>query len=619
MTAKVRKLSKLRLRYKNLAKVGLANLALVGIAGVSTRAHADTTTMITRMERDMRAMQQQIQQLKQKQDVENRRVRAQLERQRVLLESNPYAPRDRMVEGDDLSELAGINTGLNLPGTMGGNHQMNNDVLGVELSKLAKPRVGDTPFAEITSTPPAHPDLYGPLRRGQLQIGDARITLGGFLEADGLWRSSDTGSDVWTPLSAIPAQSSPYAHINEFRESSRASRLSALVEGMITKQLEADAYIEVDFGAAATSSNGRGTNAYSLRMRNAYGELKDFKHGWYVLGGQSWSLMTLSHYGMFARNEEIPLTVDQSYVAGFNYTRNAQFRLIKMFKDNLYGVGLSVESPSTVLQNGENDSGLAGGKCTGKPGDTGNVTCRNGAGINNPLTYYATDVAPDVIGKITADPKWGHFEISGVMRFFHDRARAGTPYAHNHTRIAGGGGGGLLIPLFNNKLHFRASGIVGTGVGRYGASGLPDYTTYGAGGGPQALPEASWMVGVYGRPHPRLQLYAYAGADTVLSRKYSGTKYGYGNPNYNMSGCQTQGSPALSCQAGDNIHWVGEATGGFWFTAFKGDYGSVLTGAQYAHIQVNGYSGKGGTDGRYHRGHTDADMVFFSLRYLPFS
>lgn len=606
LAIKVRRLLKLRFCCTNSIKISLVNLALVGAVGVPTCAHADTATMLARMERDMRAMRQQVQELKQKQALENRRVRAQLERQRIVLEANPYSLRDSLLQRDDLSELAGIDTSSDqlLSGSSGGN-QPTNGILGTNLSKLAKPHVGDTANAILTSTPSVHPDLYGPLHRGQIQIGDARLTLGGFLEAAGIWRSRNMGSDNLTSsLPGVPMPNSPYHNIAEFHESSRASRLSSLLEGMITKKLEADAYIEVDFDASAASSNGRGTNAYSLRMRNAYGELKDFKHGWYLLAGQNWSMLTLSHNGMFARDEEVLITIDQANVAGFNYTRAPQLRIFKMFKDNLFGVGLSIESPSAVLQ---------GSACTGRS-CASVVTNRKGAGINNPLTYYATDIAPDVIGKITADPQWGHVEISGVMRFFHDRSIGGAPHAHNHTSIAGGIGGGFEIPLFHNKAHIRASGLVGEGIGRYGASELTDYT-YGANGKPQPLPEASFVFGGHWHPHPSIIFFAYAGMDTVLSRKYSnnnGNFYGYGNPNYNMSGCQIPGTAVSTCQAGSNIHWVREATGGLWYTALKTDFGSILTGAQYAHVQVDGYSGKGG------HGHTDADMFLFSVRGLLF-
>ena len=108
-------------------------------------------------------------------------------------------------------------------------------------------------------------------------------------------------------------------------------------------------------------------------------------------------------------------------------------------------------------------------------------------------------MAPDLIGKITFDPGWGHYEIFGIGRFAHETVYPGvttnsTKYggqkdiatgaavvasstvagAYENSIALGGGGGSLRVPLIANKLTFGAKGLFGPGVGRYGDTTLSD-------------------------------------------------------------------------------------------------------------------------------------------------
>ncbi|MXV45241.1 hypothetical protein GS501_09370 [Saccharibacter sp. 17.LH.SD] len=566
----------------------VASTALAAL--IPTKSHAaGSADAISIMEKQIHKMQSQLALMKRQQAAENQRIRAELKRQREMIEADPYTPRAHLLD-TSYSPMRRSADGFATD-------------FGTNITNIIAPaRTASTPYGELTATPPAHPDLYGPLRRGQFQIGGIRITLGGYLEAATLWRSRNTGSDISTGFNAIPWGNQPAHHMSEFHQTERQSRLAALVEGMLTKKLEADAYIETDFQGSGSSSNSRQSNSYVLRTRVFYGELKDKADGLYFLGGQNWSLITLFNKGMLARDEQTPLVIEAQYVPGFNWTRNTQIRVVKTFgKQERYAVGLSVENPSSV----------PAGKAYTQPGEV--ITDRvKGTNINNPDTYYTTDPAPDLIAKIAADPGWGHYELTGVMRFFRDRTSV-PGSGNNHTTIAGGGGGGMVLPLINKKLYFQASGLVGTGLGRYGTSNLPDYT-YNRNGGTAPLPEANLLLGLYGDPTTNLRLYVYGGAETVMSRRAfdeDGKSYGYGNRDYIMTGCHTELSSA--CAAAENVRTVAQATTGFWYTAAKGDYGTLRIGGQYAHTYIQAFSGIGG------KPHTNADMVFMSLRYMPFN
>ncbi|WP_249110436.1 hypothetical protein [Neokomagataea anthophila] len=550
----------------------LATSALALLGGLTPRAHAADQMEV--MERQIRAMQAQLSSMKKEHAEEVKRARAVLAHQREDAENNPYGTRSTMI-------------GQNGKGSW-----------AVAQPTLAPARTAGTPYGEITGTPAAHSSLYGPLRRGQIQVGGVRITLGGFAEAAGIWRSRNTGSDISTGYNAIPWGNSSTYNMTEFHQTERQSRLAALVEGMITPKLEADGYVETDFQGAGSASNSRQSNSYVLRSRVFYGELKDKADDLQILGGQSWSLITLYNKGLSARDEQIPLTIEAQYVPGFNWTRNSQVRIVKGFDNSRYHVALSLENPSSVP--------------AGTPLQS-NVTYRvTGTNVNNPDTWYATDIAPDVITKFAADPGWGHYELTGLLRFFHDRVSA-TGAGQNHTTIAGGGGGGMILPIIDKKLYFQASGLAGVGLGRYGTSNIPDFT-FSPTGAPKALPEANILFGVYGNPTKALKLYGYAGAERVTSREAftsGGKAYGYGSPLANMTGCNTEMSTL--CAASSNVRTVAQATAGFWYDYMKGDYGTVRIGGQYSYTYVDSFSGVGG------RPHTDDNMVMMSLRYMPFN
>ncbi|WP_148301013.1 hypothetical protein [Asaia platycodi] len=232
-----------------------------------------------------------------------------------------------------------------------------------------------------------------------------------------------------------------------------------------------------------------------LRERVFYGQLIDDADELTLLGGQNWSLLTMFNHGMRARDEQVPLSIDAQYIPGFNWTRNTQIRLVKGFDHGRYNVGVSVENPQQVIAVGSGGQYLPAGATSG--------TYQNaGVNVNNPSTNYSTDIAPDIIGKLAADPGWGHYELTGLLRFAHSRVSY-TGTGQSSTKVAGGGGGGLILPVEkSHKIFFQASGLVGTGIGRYGTSNIPD-VTIDQKGQVKPMPAANVLVGLYGNATKR--------------------------------------------------------------------------------------------------------------------
>lgn len=435
--------------------------------------------------------------------------------------------------------------------------------------------------------------------KGQFNVGRISITLGGYVEMAGIFRSRNETADISSNFGSIPWMNNPNAHINEFHQTERQSRFSALVGSDINSTMSVSGYTELDFQGAGSSSNSRQSNSYVLRSRLMYGEFEDRGHDFYVMGGQAWSLATLFKQGMGMRSEQIPLVIDAQYVPGFTWTRNTGVRFVKGFHNHEYHIGLAIENPQSIW----------GGTNYIAPGQK--ITYNNPGGqVENSTTSYSTDVAPDIILKGTADPKFGHFEAFGLLRFLHDRVSS-VGSGKSHTAVAGGGGGGMVIPIIKKKFEFQASGLAGYGVGRYGTSNLSDATTR-LNGAPAPLPEAQALVGLLGHPTKALDIYAYGGIEQIMARSsfsVGGKPYGYGNSAFNVAGCNVEISP-LACNA--NISRVAQGTVGFWWRYFQGDYGTLAVGAQFSHTSVKAFSGIGGTP------HTDDNMAFISLRYMPF-
>ncbi len=469
------------------------------------------------------------------------------------------------------------------------------------------------PYVYVGGVPT--PVLYaGPkLKQGQFQLGGIRVTLGGFIAAESIFRTRNETADISSNYNnSIPYPSSPNYHTPEFRETARQSRIALLAEGNPDSVTTLTGYYEADFNAAGTSSNSVESNSYVLRERQLYATYARKDLDFYVLGGQSWSLLTMNKVGITPRQEDVPLTIDAQYVPGFVWTRNPGLRFVKGFDNDLVDVGLSFESPQAAYYTGGNGTGSLSGTV---------LSTNAGAATLNSDTTYSDDIAPDTIAKVTADPGWGHYELFGVARFLHDRITpaAGGNSGRNNTVLAGGGGGGAVLPVIKGKLDLQGNILAGEGIGRYGSAGLPD-ATFSQHGAPVPLPEVIAMVGLVGHPIKPIDLYAYVGTEQIThSKAYTENRkgYGYGSPLYSNVGCDFEqpipasgASLARPCTA--NTSGVTQGAIGVWWRFLKGDYGTMQTGAEVSYTRKNAFDGVGGSP------KTDDTMVFFSFRYLPF-
>ncbi|HEY0760520.1 MAG TPA: hypothetical protein VGD59_14815 [Acidisarcina sp.] len=436
---------------------------------------------------------------------------------------------------------------------------------------------------------------------------------GSFLAAETVWRQKAVGGDINTPFTSIPLDHSDAAHLSEFYGTGRQSRVALLAEGKLANSTMRGFY-EADWLSAGVTSNNNQSNSYTMRQRQLWAQA-EFGHGWTVTGGQMWSLATETKVGMNNRSENLPMTIDAQYTAGFVWARQYGFRVVKKFGNTLWA-GVSAENAETLNIGGTTPANIL----IGGPG--------TGGGLYNLNANYSFNIAPDFVAKVVLEPRFGgHYEVFAIGRFFRDRiypngtgTAASSVGAFNDSTTGGGLGGSLRVPTFRKRLDVGVKGLWGQGIGRYGSSTLADSTLNPS--GQLALLHGFSALGTLElHATPKLDIYANYGGDYVGRRAYATsatTGEGYGSPLFVNTGCGTEPVPGGSflpntpskCAA--NNRDVQEFTMGYWFDFYKGPKGRLRQGLQYADFNRQTWSGVGGAP------KAQDNMFWTSFRYyLP--
>ena len=136
-------------------------------------------------------------------------------------------------------------------------------------------------------------------------------------------------------------------------------------------------------------------------------------------------------------------------------------------------------------------------------------------------------------------------------------------------------------------------GLAGQGIGRYGASALPDVTLDPTDGRMLPLRAAHLFAGIEAHTKTRLDLYGYIGneyAGRYAAVSPTGGPAGYGSPLVSYQGCTNEVAMNTCNGANRNIQ---EATVGYWYRLFKGPFGTVQYGNQLVYMRRTLWSGVG--------------------------
>jgi hypothetical protein len=466
-----------------------------------------------------------------------------------------------------------------------------------------------------------------------LYLGGMSITPGGFLELASVTRDHFIGADIATPFGNIPFANVPSSHTAEFRLSARRSRLSFLTLGDVDPATHLSGWGEFDFLGDAQTGNSNESNSFNPRIRQLYMTVDQDDFGAHLLAGQAWTLATMNLVGIVPRTENTPLVIDDQYVPGFTWARQPQIRVTKDFDQTLW-FALSAENPQTTF-GGTTPTLVDTGaiiSTVGAAGATFPQTSIVGGSLFNNANALSLNQMPDIIGKVAWDPviadRTIHMEGFGIFRNFQDRVIfpvGAAPFRfapgilnHNLDVAGGGAGGSILVPIVPKVLEVQFSGMTGRGIGRYGASQLPD-VTFNSDGSLAPIQETMLLAGLTWHAIPGLDFYTYAGEE-VQGNKFGfsspgpHTAFGWGNPAFVNTGCNIEffgtGTGPFACTG--NTRLVRQITGGFWDTIYKGPFGRLAGGLQYSFTQKFGFNGIGGAPER------NENTFFTSLRYYPF-
>ena len=122
-----------------------------------------------------------------------------------------------------------------------------------------------------------------------------KVTLGGFVAAETVWRQHNMVNDIGTAFATTPYPFSPLYNEHEFHGTARQSRISLLVEGNIDPYQKLSGYYESDFLGVGNTSNYNQSNSWAPRLRHAYFTYDNTGWGgwgFHILAGQTWSLAT---------------------------------------------------------------------------------------------------------------------------------------------------------------------------------------------------------------------------------------------------------------------------------------------------------------------------------------
>ena len=418
-----------------------------------------------------------------------------------------------------------------------------------------------------------------------------RLQPGGFLEFAGIYRNHYQGNDIASSY-AIPFPNNRPSHTSEGRFTARQSRLSLLAQGKASNDVTLSMYGEFDFLGGAQTANSNESNSYNPRIRNVYGTVDWNKgdHGWHVLAGQNWSLVTLNNKGITPRNEQMPPQIDAQYIPGFTWARQPQIRLTGDFLDHKLWVAVSAENPATTF------AGSIPGTVTNIAPAGSGFDAANNLSLNH---------IPDFVGKVAYEGMLGdrslHLEAFALSRTF-------TAHLNGAGDVNKGGygfGGGIILQIVPKLFDVQFSGMVGKGIGRYGSAQLPDMA-FAADGSIHPIKEFMLLGGATVHATPKLDLYAFAGEERASSNDLGGG-YGIGLIAANNSGCYVEGGTCAG-----NTRRVAQITAGFWQKIYNGSFGRAQVGVQFSHTERDLFEGVGGSPT------AKQDMGFLSFRYYPF-
>ena len=111
---------------------------------------------------------------------------------------------------------------------------------------------------------------------GRFNLGGVTVTLGGFVDLTGYYRSRNQNAGATSSLKALPFDGpTPQGNSAELGMTAQQTRLSVRADGAINANSTITGYVEADFNNGAGTANSVQSNSYTPRLRQAFADYDD--------------------------------------------------------------------------------------------------------------------------------------------------------------------------------------------------------------------------------------------------------------------------------------------------------------------------------------------------------
>ena len=392
-----------------------------------------------------------------------------------------------------------------------------------------------TPQAQQVPAPPrpANPtqEIAGEKPEGPaLEVGPARLRIGGYLGVTGIYRSTNIGGGIGTSFATIPYTDTVQGNVSETRLSAQSSRISLRVDAEFpepdTRFRRLAGYFEMDFNGSTPGAVAVSSTSVGLRLRQAFAEVQ-YGRAFFLAAGQAFSLMTApkDQLSVWPSDVELSQAVDSNYLVGLIWDRVPQVRFTWR-PSTRFNWAVSVENPEQQLGNGL----VTLPECCAS-----DIETQYNIGSNE---LEVPNLAPDIVTRVVFNPITAvHLDIGGVIRVFRHSVH---PYTDDFKEV---GGGASINARFNvtagTKLWLQSA--FGSGLGRYIGGLVPD-AAFRSDGSISTIATTSWVGGVEQKVSDRVSLggyYSGVNSDDNFYSDAGGNYIGFGFPGASNSNNRT--------------------------------------------------------------------------------
>jgi hypothetical protein len=294
-------------------------------------------------------------------------------------------------------------------------------------SPLLPPSVYTPAYVRQQSTQQSQEPAQSQVPLGSIKLGDAILTLGGFVDFENIFRTTNTQSNIATNFGGIPYNNTAQGRVTELRTTAQFSRLNVKITETFRGN-DITGYVEGDFGGNDAPGVYQSVNPHSNRLRLYFVDLKRGK--WEFLAGQTWSWLTPNRTGIGPMPPDLAITYneDQNLGVGVPYTRAAEFRVAYHANEH-WAMGVGIENANQYI-----------GGYVALPSQFTAV----GAQFDNGANAGAANLMPDILSKVTYDRDFSgrhfHAEMSGFFTGAHASVMpVGSTSFNKHNTFGGGG------------------------------------------------------------------------------------------------------------------------------------------------------------------------------------